>query len=305
MNDRSIVLRYEGGESQRLDKYLVSALPDFSRTRLQTLIREGQVSVDGKVVLKCGAILEQGQEVQVLLFPSQPAGLMPESIPLDVVFENDDLIVVNKPAGMVVHPSAGHAAGTLVQAVLAHAPEIAGVGGVLRPGVVHRLDKDTSGLILVAKNDAAHRWLQDQFRLRRVEKEYLALVDGHPPTRSGRVDAPVGRNALHRQRMAVTSAQKGRQAVSEYHTLESFAQHTLLLVRPLTGRTHQIRVHMAFLGCPIVGDTLYGRRKSSLPITRHFLHATRLKIFLRGETAPQVFEVPLPADLAGILENLR
>jgi 23S rRNA pseudouridine1911/1915/1917 synthase len=160
-------------------------------------------------------------------------------------------------------------------------------------------------LLLVAKNDRAHRWLQDQFRHRQVRKTYLALVDGHPPTPRGRIEAPVGRDPLHRQKMSVLPPGKGREAITEYHTLEAFRQHTLLEVHPLTGRTHQIRVHMAFLGCPIVGDTLYGHRHPSLPVSRHFLHAARLTLRLPGENEPRTFEAPLPADLERILAWLR
>jgi 23S rRNA pseudouridine1911/1915/1917 synthase len=250
-------------------------------------------------------MLEPGAVVEVRVPPAAPSELIGEDIPLDIVFENDDLIVVNKPAGMVVHPAAGHATGTLVHAVLGYDSKIEGIGGEERPGVVHRLDKETSGLILLAKNDKAHHWLQDQFRLRKVEKTYLALVDGKPPTPSGRVEAAIGRDQSHRKKMAIVSENKGRGAVSEYKTLETFQHHTLLEFHPLTGRTHQIRLHCAFLGCPIVGDEIYGRKKSSIPMGRHFLHAYRLKITLPDEKQPQVFEAALPEELSTIIENLR
>jgi 23S rRNA pseudouridine1911/1915/1917 synthase len=294
----------QAGE-ERLDKYLVSCLPEFSRSRLQGLIRDNQVLVDGQVVTKTSHILNRGQKVVVTIPEPEPVGLIPEEIPLDVIFESDDLMIINKPAGMVVHPGAGHKTGTLVHAALAHAPELEGIGGELRPGVVHRLDKDTSGLILVAKNDRSHRWLQEQFRLRRVRKVYLALVDGTPPTPTGRIEAPIGRDPAHRRKMAVTTLQKGREAVTEYQTVETYAHHTLIEAHPLTGRTHQIRLHMAFLGCPIVADSLYGRRKPSLPLERHFLHATRLTILLPGQMEEQTFTAPLPADLEKIIQQLR
>jgi 23S rRNA pseudouridine1911/1915/1917 synthase len=206
---------------------------------------------------------------------------------------------------MVVHPAAGHSRGTLVHAALAHAPSMAGIGGEGRPGVVHRLDRDTSGLILLAKNDLTHRWLQEQFRRRQVSKVYLALVDGRPPTPTGRIEAPIGRDASQRKQMAVVAPQKGRDAVSEYRTLESFARHTLLEVHPITGRTHQIRLHLAFLGCPVAGDTVYGLHKPTLPLKRHFLHAARLSICLPGESQPRTFEAPLPIELERVLEGLR
>jgi 23S rRNA pseudouridine1911/1915/1917 synthase len=180
-----------------------------------------------------------------------------------------------------------------------------GVGGELRPGVVHRLDKDTSGIIVLAKKDVAHRFVQEQFRNRKVEKVYLALVDGKPATPIGRVEAPIGRETSHRKQMAVVPTHKGRQATSEYRTIEQFRQHTLLEVRPHTGRTHQVRVHMAFLGCPIVGDRVYGWRKSSILLGRHFLHASRLVIYLPNEPQPRVFNAPLPSELEAVLMELR
>jgi 23S rRNA pseudouridine1911/1915/1917 synthase len=205
----------------------------------------------------------------------------------------------------MVHPAAGHASGTLVNAVLGYEPELEGIGGEERPGVVHRLDKETSGLILLAKNERAHRWLQDQFRGRKVEKTYLALVDGKPPTPSGRIEAHIGRDPKNRKRMAIVSVSKGREAISEYKTLESFKNHTLLEFHPLTGRTHQIRLHCAFLKCPIAGDAVYGRKNASIQIGRHFLHAHRLKIILPGEKEPHSFEAPLPYELEHVLNQLR
>ncbi|TLN10111.1 RluA family pseudouridine synthase, partial [bacterium] len=203
MNELIKTFQTTGVDADRLDKFLVTQLPDFSRSRLQALIRDGLVSVDGKVVTKTGALLVAAQQVIIRIPATESTDLVPEDIPLDVVFENQDLMVINKPAGMVVHPAAGHATGTLVHAALAHAPELEGIGGERRPGIVHRLDKDTSGLILVAKNDRAHRWLQDQFRLRKVRKVYLALVDGFPPTPSGRIEASIGRDPEHRKKMAI------------------------------------------------------------------------------------------------------
>jgi 23S rRNA pseudouridine1911/1915/1917 synthase len=290
---------------QRLDKFLVSKLPEFSRARLQTFIKEGRVLVDDRPARKSGQMLENGMRVLVNIPAAAPAGLQPEAIPLAVIFENADVLVVNKPAGMVVHPAAGHNSGTLVHAALAHAPEMEGVGGVQRPGIVHRLDKDTSGVIILAKNDRAHQFLQAQFSGRAVEKVYLALVDGHPPTPVGRVEAAIGRDTTHRQRMRVVPEGKGRAAVSEYKTLKRYPAHALLEVHPHTGRTHQIRVHMAFLGCPVVGDTVYGRRKPTLPLKRHFLHARQLTITLPGESAPRTFEADLPDELQRVLSELE
>ncbi|MCU0485143.1 MAG: RluA family pseudouridine synthase [Anaerolineales bacterium] len=305
MDEQIFRFAFDDPAAQRLDKFLVACMPEFSRARLQALIKDGLVLVDGVPARKGGQVLDKGAQVQVTLPPAQPSDIIPEAIPLSIVFENDDLMVVNKPAGMVVHPSIGHASGTLVNAALAHAPDLAGVGGEQRPGIVHRLDRDTSGLILVAKNDRAHRWLQDQFRLRKVKKVYLALVDGRPPTPTGRVEVAIGRSETQRNLMANVLLDKGREAVSEYQTVEAFSQHTLLEVHPLTGRTHQIRLHLQFIGCPVAGDTVYGHKKPTLPLSRHFLHAQRLTIRLPGERQARTFEAPLPAELTGILEMLR
>ncbi len=305
MSERVVRLRFEKQTSERLDKFLAASLPEFSRSRIQGLIADGCVDVNGRAAGKAGQPLEAGAALTVRIPPPAPVDLIPEQIPLDVIFENDDLLVVNKPAGMVVHPAAGHSSGTLVNAVLGYDAEIEGIGGEERPGVVHRLDKDTSGLILIAKNERAHRWLQEQFRLRKVEKTYLALVDGKPPTPSGRVETFIGRDPKNRKRMANVSASKGREAISEFRTLESFKNYTLLEFHPHTGRTHQIRLHCAFLKCPIAGDEVYGRKSSTVALVRHFLHASKLKIVLPGETDAQTFESTLPNDLDEVLEKLR
>jgi pseudouridine synthase, RluA family len=305
VSDRIEQFLFEQQVHERLDKFLTESLPEFSRSRIQGLIADGFVDVNGVPAKKAGQALESGSKITIRIPASVPANLIAEDIPLNIVFENEDLIVVNKPAGMVVHPAAGHASGTLVNAVLGYEPDIEGIGGEERPGVVHRLDKQTSGLILLAKNERAHRWLQDQFRLRKVEKTYLALVEGKPPTPSGRVEAYIGRDPKHRKRMAIVSEKKGREAISEYRTLESFKNHTLLEFHPLTGRTHQIRLHCAFLKCPIVGDEVYGRKSQSIELDRHFLHAYRLKIVLPHEKEQRVFEAALPAELEQVLNELR
>ena len=305
MSDRILNFVFEKQIHERLDKFLTESLPEFSRSRIQGLIASNCVDVNGHAAKKAGQPLESGFKVTIRIPPTVPTDLVAENIPLDIIFENDDLMVVNKPAGMVVHPAAGHASGTLVNAALGYDPDIEGIGGEERPGVVHRLDKETSGLILLAKNERAHRWLQDQFRLRKVEKTYLALVEGKPPTPSGRVEASIGRDPRQRKRMAVVSEKKGREAISEYTTVESFRHHTLLEFHPLTGRTHQIRLHCAFLKCPIVGDKVYGRKNPPLEMSRHFLHAHRLKIVLPGEDEPQFFEASLPSELVDVLDALR
>jgi len=300
-----LVLTAGLGEGNRIDKFLAQKLPEHSRSRLQSLIKEGAVKIDGELVAKSGFIVEDGVSVEITLPTVKSSELTPELISLDVIFENKDLAIINKPAGMVVHPAAGHDTGTLVHAALARFTDLQGIGGELRPGIVHRLDKDTSGLIVIAKNEIAHRWLQEQFKSRKVEKIYIALVDGKPPTPTGRVEAAIARDPSHRKKMAVVSEAKGRSSVTEYRTLESFNNHTLIEAHPFTGRTHQIRLHMAFLKCPITGDTVYGRSHSSIELQRHFLHAAKLKIILPGESTPRIFEAPLPIELVNALDSIR
>jgi 23S rRNA pseudouridine1911/1915/1917 synthase len=305
MNEDNLFVTFPGSPAQRLDKFLVAELPDFTRSRIQNWIKAGRVTVDGQVVHKPGTRLERPVEINIQVPPVAPSDLVPEPIPLDILYEDENLLALNKPAGLVVHPSAGHQTGTLVNAVLAHAPDIQGVGGVQRPGVVHRLDKNTSGVIVLAKNDKTHQALQDQFQARTVEKTYLALVDGAPPTPTGRIEAAIDRDTSHRQRMGVVPPGRGREAVTDYFTEHQFRKHTYLKVHPLTGRTHQIRVHLAFLGCPVAGDLIYGRKKSTVPLTRHFLHAAELTLTIPGETRCRTFTAVLPPDLEAVLVDLN
>jgi 23S rRNA pseudouridine1911/1915/1917 synthase len=308
-------LRVEpGAVGARLDAWLARRLPDLSRSRLQSLIESGHVRLDDHPS-RPSARLRAGQAVTVHVPPPEPAEPKPEDIPLDVVFEDRHLLVVNKPAGLVVHPGAGARGGTLVNALLGHVRDLSGVGGVLRPGIVHRLDRGTSGLLVVAKDDETHRALVRQFAGRTVEKEYLALVLGRPARRSGSVEAPIGRDPIHRQKMSVR-ATRGRPARSEYRVRESFDGATLLLVRIHTGRTHQIRVHLASIGHPVAGDATYGgtrppssrqaaAREALLSLARPALHAARLA-FVHPATGDRLsFEAPLPADLREVLERLR
>lgn len=289
----------------RLDAVLAEAADQLSRTRWKSLIEEGLVLVDGDVVNKAAHTLTGGERVQATIPPPEPSHIEPEPIPLEIIYEDGHLLVINKPAGMVVHPGPGHPTGTLVHAALAHADDLKGVGGERRPGVVHRLDKDTSGVILMAKDDETHQHLQQQFKQRQVEKCYLALVDGAPPTPSGRVEAAIGRHPTQRKRMSIVSEEDGRMAVTTYHTQEKFPDHTLLDVYPTTGRTHQIRVHLAFLECPVVGDTVYGRRKPSLPVNRQMLHASSIEVTLPGDESPRRFEAPLADDFEEVCRMLR
>lgn len=298
-------IKFEEKEALRLDKFLVSRFPDLSRSRLQSIIKDGFVMVNDQIISKNGFILEEGMKVTIEIADIVSSALVPEDIDLDIIYETDDLMIINKAAGMVVHPSAGHETGTLVHAALAHAPEMEGIGGEHRPGVVHRLDKDTSGLILMAKNDRTHRFLQEQFRSREVKKTYLAIVDGAPPTPSGRIEAPIGRDPSHRKKMAIVPLQRGREATTLYRVLESFKEHSLIEAKPLTGRTHQIRLHFAFLECPIVGDQIYGHRHLSLDVNRQMLHAFKIEVLLPGEEKVRTFEAPIPADMLTALSTLR
>lgn len=290
------------GAGERLDKAISIRVPDLSRTFAQRLIKDGAVTVNGRPS-KPSYRAQMGDEIFVRIPDRTPKTVLPEDIPLDIIHEDDVLLVVNKPAGMVVHPALGHPGGTLVNAVLAHCPQIAGVGPPDRAGIVHRLDKDTSGLILIAKDEATRAALQLQFKRREVAKTYLALVEDQVQPQEGIVDAPVGRDRQQRKRMAVV--QRGRQARTQYHAIEYFPSHTLLEVHPRTGRTHQVRVHLAWLGYPVVGDSIYGRRRQQLLKSRHFLHAAQLR-FTHPATGEEVeFEAPLPPELSAVLNQLR
>ena len=288
--------------SARLDRYLAAQLPDHSRSEVQRWIKEGLVSVNDRPA-KASLPLEPGDVVMVTIPKPPPTTLLPESIPLVILYEDEDVIAIDKPAGMVVHPAAGHATGTLVNAILHHFPHIEGVGEEGRPGIVHRLDKDTSGIILVAKNPRAHRYLQAQFKARTVEKTYLALVHGHVSPKRGVIDAPIGRHPRHRQRMAIVSADKGREAQTEYEVQAFYGSTTLVAAHPLTGRTHQIRVHFASMGHPVVGDALYGRR-DAYRLGRHFLHAHRIRFRRPSDEKAIELVSPLPAELEALLKRL-
>ncbi|MBN1681419.1 MAG: RluA family pseudouridine synthase [Anaerolineae bacterium] len=287
---------------ERLDKTLVATLNNLSRAQVQNLIRDGQVTVDGRSV-KASFRLEGGEHIRVLLPPESDQELaQPETIALDILYEDDHVAVIDKPAGMVVHPAYGHSSGTLVNAVLARWPAVAAFSEQDRAGIVHRLDKETSGVILVAKTAEALTALREQFKARQIHKRYIALVEGVPDTMDGIIDAPIGRDPKQRKRMAVT--RDGREASTEFHVLESYADFCLLEAFPKTGRTHQIRVHMAFLGHPIVGDKVYGRRKQRIKIKRQFLHAASITFRSPESDAPLTVESPLPAALENILSTL-
>ena len=317
-DDRTLAFTAEAEAGGRLDRVLVERLPDLTRSAIQRLIDEGHVRVDGQRV-KSGHKLRPGERVSVVVPPVRPTDLTPEPIPLDVVFEDADLLVINKPKGLVVHPAPGHASGTLVHAVLAHAgEELSGIGGEERPGIVHRLDRDTSGLILVAKTDLAHESLQRQIGARTVERRYLALVRGSPKFERAEVDAAIGRHPVDRKRMAVLPATvqpPPRPALTELKILERFPGFALLEARLQTGRTHQIRVHCAYIGHPVVGDPVYGPRlrDPQIPLSLRraiealegqALHAYSLA-FDHPRTGERLtFTTPPPADTQALLAAL-
>ena len=291
-------------DGERLDLFIARRLSDLTRSRVRKLIDGGAVSINGETPRKAGVKLAAGQRVRVSVPPPRPPTLLPEPMPLSIVYEDGDLLVIDKPAGLAVHPSPGHSSHTLVHGVLARCPDLSGIGGEGRPGIVHRLDKDTSGLIIVAKNDAAHVSLARQLKERKVEKTYLALVEGRIEPAEGIIDAPIGRDPRHRKRMAVVEG--GREARTRYRLLREVAGRSLVEVRPKTGRTHQIRVHLASIGFPICGDALYGRA-ASLPagLTRQFLHAHRLA-FRHPATGERLeLEAPLAEDLAAALAEME
>ncbi|HEY8346949.1 MAG TPA: RluA family pseudouridine synthase [Symbiobacteriaceae bacterium] len=292
-------------EQARLDVYLAAQTElGLSRTRIKALIEEGHVTVNGRKA-KASQPLAPGDEVRVMVPDPEPLELKPEEIPLDVVYEDEDVLVINKQRGLVVHPAAGHWTGTLVNAVLDQVEELEGIGGKLRPGIVHRLDKDTTGLLVVAKTERAMASLTEQMRNRQVRRIYWALVHGNEsiPDR-GRIEAPIGRHPTDRKRMAVNT-RTGKEAVTRFRVLERYKGYSLVECELETGRTHQIRVHMAFIGHPVVGDPLYGRRKDDLGMPPQALHARQLGFYHPRTGEWMEFTAEPPADMMAVIERLR
>ncbi len=285
----------------RLDKYVAERYPQLSRTYVQRLIGDGYITVNNQVA-KAGLRLSSGDRVSIIIPPTPPTPLLPETIPLSILYEDGDVLVMDKPAGLAVHPAAGQTSHTLVNAILSHFPHLADISDSLRPGIVHRLDKDTSGVMLVAKNSAAQLNLINQFKSRSVVKAYLALVKGHLTPEEGIIEAAIGRSPRHRQRMAVVAEGRGREARTQYHVIRYVGDCTLLEVRPETGRTHQIRVHLAAIGYPVVGDKVYGVKSPHL--SRQFLHASRLGFKLPSTGQYVEFTSDLPPDLAQALKDI-
>jgi 23S rRNA pseudouridine1911/1915/1917 synthase len=282
----------------RLDKFIGESCPELSRTHAQKLIAEGLITVNGRVA-KASLKLNTGDKVDIVIPPTPPSRLSPEAMPLNIIYEDDDLLVVDKPAGLTVHPAPGHPGHTLVNAILAHYPHLVDIGDSLRPGIVHRLDKDTSGVMLVAKNRAAQAKLAEQFKAHSVSKSYLVLVKGKLTPENGIIEAAIGRDPQHRQRMAVVS--RGREARTEYRVIRYIGNYSLLEITPETGRTHQIRVHLAAIGFPVVGDATYGVKSPHLP--RQFLHASKIGFNLPLTGKYVEFESKLPPDLEQALRE--
>jgi len=314
---KKVALRVEPEDcGGRIDVYISTKVPvEFSRSRVQSLIEEGLVKLDGSIVKKSATKVKAGQIIEIQAPPPQKWDVEPEPIPLKIVYEDDDILVVNKERGMVVHPAAGHRQGTLVNAILNHCPGISGIGGETRPGIVHRLDKDTTGLLVIAKNEISLRSLQRQIKERKVKRRYVALCKGRIKNDAGTIDAPIGRHPVNRKKMAVVSpGARGRNAVTDYEVVRRFGNdYTLTVAKLRTGRTHQIRVHFLYLGHPIVGDPVYSRSKGELGLCGQALHAYKLGLyrpqgsFTQGSTQEEYVEffAPLPEDFKNALRTLE
>lgn len=293
--------------SDRLDRYLSQELSDLSRSRIQQLIEQGHVQINNLICTSKKINLKTGDLITLEIPTVQPLAIIAENIPLDILYEDDELIIINKPAGLVVHPAPGHPDGTLVNAILAHCPNLPGIGGIQRPGIVHRLDKDTTGAIAIAKTDLAYQHLQAQLQAKTARREYLGLIYGVPKTETGSIDLPIGRNPQDRKRMAIVSIEDGgRNAITHWRVKERFGNYTLIHFQLETGRTHQIRVHSAKMGHPLVGDPIYSSGHSlGVNLPGQALHAWKLQ--LQHPVAGNLVEVtaPLPRSFATLLEVLR
>ena len=292
--------------SQRLDIWLSNQIPDLSRSRVQTLISQGNVKVNDETCTSKKISVKTGDRIHLTLPETQPTSLQPESIPLDILYEDDSLIIINKPAGLVVHPAAGHPDGTLVNALLAHCP-LSAIGGVQRPGIVHRLDKDTTGAIAIAKTDIAHQHIQAQLKTKTARREYLGIVYGIPNAETGTVDLPIGRHPTDRRKMGIVPVEKGgREAITHWQIKERIGNYSLIHYQLETGRTHQIRVHTAEIKHPIIGDPMYSSNRSiGVNLTGQALHAWRLQLEhpISGELIEAI--APLPDQFNTLLRILR
>lgn len=287
--------------NERIDKLLADLLQDLSRARIKALMKENRVTVNGKRV-KASYKCQLHDQIEIQIPEPEPIDVQPEQMELDIIYEDADVIVVNKPRGMVVHPAPRHYSGTLVNGLLAHCQDLSGINGSIRPGIVHRIDKDTSGLIMVAKNDQAHESLAQQLKDKTTERKYKVIVHGQLEHSRGTVNAPIGRDEHDRKKMTVTD--KGREAMTHFQVIEQFPKYSFIECQLVTGRTHQIRVHMKYIGHPVAGDPKYGPKKT-LPIEGQALHAATLSFIHPTTREKLTFTVPLPNDMASLLENLR
>jgi len=297
----------ESSHGMRLDKFLAANVPGLSRSRLQNLVETGMVELSGRNILKPGKKLSTGEKITLSIPRPEPLDLSPEDIPLDILFEDRHLIVINKPPGMVVHPGAGNTSGTLVHALLARCQDLSGIGGKLRPGIVHRLDKDTSGIMVAAKTDQAHTVLTEMFKKRLLKKKYTALIQGQMPDSSGVISLPIGRHPQRRTRMSV-NFRNGRESVTGYKVVKNLGSHQMLDLRLHTGRTHQIRVHLSHLGHPLLGDKAYGgpaiiraANGEQLVIGRQMLHSGHLEFIHPVSNETVSLHAPLPDDMAAVI----
>ena len=301
-DEREILIITENEAGQRADVALAAML-ELTRSNMQKLLDEGR-AVKGAKVIKSNYKLKLGDEIIVTLPEPQPLNVQPENIPLDIIYEDEDVVVVNKARGMVVHPAAGNYSGTLVNALLYHCKNLSGINGVIRPGIVHRLDKDTSGIMICAKNDAAHVSLSEQIQSKTAQRTYLAVVRGNIKTDSGVIETQIARDKDDRKKMAVVK-EGGRNAVTEYEVMERFGKYTIVKCKLKTGRTHQIRVHMEYLGYPLVGDPKYSPMKTPFSINGQALHSLTLA-FDHPRTGERMeFEAKLPEDLHKVVTRLR
>jgi 23S rRNA pseudouridine1911/1915/1917 synthase len=290
----------------RLDLYLMKRGFPFSRSRIQKLISEEQIRVNGRPI-KASYRVRDGDQIEICIPPPAPLELIPEAISLDIVYEDESLLIINKAAGMVVHPAPGHDQGTLVHALLHHCQNLPGIGGRERPGIVHRLDKETSGIMVVAKTDEAHQRISKQFKHHTIDRRYLALVYGKMEKKTGKVILPIGRDRIDRKKISARTSHP-REAETHFTVRENFKSAAFLEVYPQTGRTHQIRVHMAHLGHPVIGDKVYGGRPArafELEVSRHMLHAERLGFIHPVSSEPMTFIAPIPSDMRQLLELLQ
>lgn len=301
MNYTFIIKETESG--LRLDKALVLLLKDKSRSYILTLIDEGKCLVNNKPA-KASQKVNLNDEISIEIPEAKPLEVKAEPIPLDIIYEDDDILIINKPQGLVVHPSLGHYEGTLVNAIMYHCDNLSGINGVMRPGIIHRIDKETSGLLCIAKNDNAHKFLSEQLKEHTMNREYIALCKGVIKEANGVIDLPIGRNKTDRKKMGVDKV-NGKPAVTYFHVEERFLNHTLISCKLKTGRTHQIRVHMAYIGYPIEGDKVYSRRANKVYNDGQLLHAYRLTLIHPSTKKEMTFNAPLPKYFVDVIEELR